>query len=81
MIIFMGTMSMTKLLNPPKLAAVDFDRLSQSRLQEMVAAGDEVLECHRVLARSGDNVVGGVLRDGGTFTEWNHYPEGDVFDH
>ena len=77
----MGTVAMTELLNLPKPAAVDFDKLSLSRLREMAAAGEDVVECHRVLARTGDNLVGEVLRGAGTFTEWNHYPEGDVFDH
>jgi len=37
-------------------------------------------EIHRVLARTGDNVVGEILRDQGTFYEWDHFPPGDVYD-
>ena len=55
--------------------------LPREELKPMLAAGEEVLECYRVLAKSGDNIVGEVLRDQGTFYEWNHYPKGDVYDH
>ncbi len=72
---------MTELLNLPRPVSVDFDRVALSRLREMAAAGEEVVECHRVLARTGDNLVGEVLRDAGPFLEWDHYPKGDVFDH
>ena len=60
--------------------AVDFAALPGERLERMHRAGADVVECHRVLAKTGDNLVGEVLRDGGTFYEWNHYPEGDVYD-
>ncbi|GAB4179332.1 MAG: hypothetical protein OHK0026_01890 [Rhodocyclaceae bacterium] len=46
----------------------------------MLAAADEVLECRRVLARAGLNVVGEVLRGQGEFVEYEHYPHDDVFD-
>ncbi len=46
----------------------------------MLAAGGEILESYRVLRKTGDNVVGEVLRGEGTFYEWNHYPKGDVYD-
>ncbi len=76
-----GVPGLSQLLNLPKPASVDFGALSVTRLGEMEAAGDEILECCRVLARTGDNIVGEVLRDQGKFYEWNHYPDGDVFDH
>ena len=57
------------------------ERLSRGELEAMLAAGEDILECYRVLRKTGDNVVGEVLRDQGTFYEWNHYPEGDVYDH
>ncbi len=50
------------------------------RLRMMLAAGEEVLEVERVLARTGDNVVSELLRGYETFYEWDHYPKGDVFD-
>jgi hypothetical protein len=59
---------------------VDLTKLSRSRLQAMAAAGREVALCHEVLARTGDNIVGELLRHQGTFYEWNHYPAGDVYD-
>lgn len=46
----------------------------------MRAAGLEVLECQRVLAKGGLNVVGELLRGAGSFVEYDHYPEDDVFD-
>lgn len=46
----------------------------------MAKAGAEVRECLRVLGKTGDNLVGEILRGQGTFYEWNHYPEGDVYD-
>ncbi len=58
----------------------DLSQLARSRLEEMAAAGDEILECYRVLQKAGANIVGEVLKGQGTFTEWNHYPEGDVYD-
>jgi len=76
-----GVPGLSQLLNLPKPAAVDFGALSVTRLGEMAAAGDEILECCRVLARTSDNIVGEVLRDQGKFYQWNHYPGGDVFDH
>lgn len=58
----------------------DLSGVSRDRLQVMAAAGEEVFNCMRVLARTGDNLVGELLRDQGIFTEWNHYPEGDIYD-
>jgi len=46
----------------------------------MLQAGEEVLDCHRVLEKVGLNVVGEVLRGQGTFYEHEHYPPEDVFD-
>ena len=55
--------------------------LPRGELEKMLEAGDEILECYRLLAKTGDNIVGEVLRGEGTFYEWNHYPKGDVYDH
>ena len=60
---------------------VDFARLPRERLERMAAAGQDVVECHRVLANTSDNIVGELLRGVDTFYEWDHYPEGDVYDH
>lgn len=58
----------------------DLASLPRERLERMAAAGEDVLEVERVLARTSDNVVGEILRHQGTFYEWNHYPKGDVYD-
>jgi len=61
-------------------AAVDFTSLSITELRAMSAAASEVRECYRVLTKTGDNVVGEVLRDQGVFREWDHYPRDDIYD-
>ena len=49
-------------------------------LREISAAAWTILDIRRLLAKTGDNVVGEVLRGEGMFTEWNHYPNADVYD-
>ncbi len=71
---------MNELVNMPRTREVDLSALPKSRLEDMAAAGDEVIECCRVLARTGGNLVAELLRDVETFYEWNHYPDGDVYD-
>jgi hypothetical protein len=58
----------------------DLSHLARAELEAMAAAGDEVLECRRVLARSGDTILGELLRGTSGVVAWNHYPEGDVYD-
>jgi hypothetical protein len=60
--------------------AVDFDSLPSEDLEVMALAGQQVVEVYRVLAKTGDNVVGELLRGTDTFFEWDHYPKGDVYD-
>ena len=62
-------------LAPPRLAG-----LPRVQLRAMQAAGAQALECQRVLERGGLNLVGEALRGQGTFYEYNHYPENDVYD-
>lgn len=57
-----------------------FDTLPRERLERMLAAGEDIQECYRVLEKAGANVVGEILKGQGTFYEWDHYPEGDVYD-
>lgn len=68
-----------KVANTPNLA-----QIATADLQRMQQAGQEILNCYRVLQRAGLNPVGEVLRDalnrGETFTELEHYPADDVFD-
>jgi hypothetical protein len=61
-------------------AMTDLGLLSRGELQAMAEAAREVINCQRVLAKTGDNVVGEILRGAGTFYEWRHYPPGDVYD-
>lgn len=56
------------------------ESISQVELEELEAAAQEVLEIEVLLAKTGDNVVGELLKGAGTFYEWNHYPDGDVYD-
>jgi hypothetical protein len=56
------------------------DELPGATLAVMLDAGREVLEWRRILAKTGDNVVGVVLRHEGPFYILDHYPNGDVFD-
>ena len=63
---------------------MNFEQLPREGLETMRAAGDEILESYRVLEKAGSNAVGRILREhlvqDKTFVEWDHYPEGDVFD-
>jgi len=54
--------------------------LPRERLEDMRDAGDRVLECLRVLTATDDNIVGELIKNEETFFEWNHYPDGDVYD-
>ncbi|MFQ5954824.1 MAG: hypothetical protein ACE5JZ_07160 [Kiloniellales bacterium] len=53
---------------------------SLGELETMATAGEQVVECYRVLKKSDTNVVAEVLRGQGTFYEFDHYPAGDVYD-
>jgi hypothetical protein len=58
---------------------LDLRRLARAELERMAAAGREIAECEAVLAKTGDTVVGELLRGQGFF-EWDHYPQGEVYD-
>jgi len=58
----------------------DLSYLAQAELRQMAAAAEELAEISRVLGKSGDNVVGELLRTGAPFYEWDHYPPGDAHD-
>ncbi len=58
----------------------DFSKVSETELKEMQEAGHNVINCHRILAKTNDNIVGELLRDHEEFFEWDHYPDGDVYD-
>jgi hypothetical protein len=57
-----------------------FDALPAARLELMALAGAELATAERAFARQETNVVGRLLRDEGTFFEWDHYPHGDIYD-
>lgn len=62
----------------PRVAPIE--ALPRKRLESMLAAGDEILECYRVLGKGGLNIVGELLKGQGTFYEYDHYPKGDIYD-
>lgn len=64
---------------PRRTGEVDLRRLPRAELERMAAAAGEVGACEAVLAKTGDTVVGEILR-GQPFFEWDHYPAGEVFD-
>ena len=59
---------------------IDVNGLSRATLESMAEAAREVRDCQRVLAKTGDTVVGELLRGQGSVYEWRHYPQGDVYD-
>jgi len=59
---------------------VTLERLPRAELLRLAEAGSEVAEIQRVLAKTGDNVVGELLREEPNFYEWDHFPTGDVYD-
>lgn len=56
--------------------------LQESKLREMLDAGDKIKNCYRLLQKHEQhgNVVREVLNEQGTFYELDHYPKGDVHD-
>ena len=59
---------------------IDLSALGTEQLEAMADAGLEVLECHRVLAKTGNNIVSELLPREGTFYELDHCPPGDIYD-
>lgn len=59
---------------------ISLQSLSDDRIRSMLEAGQMVLNCHRVLAKTGDTIVGELLKDYEGFYEWKHYPRGDIYD-
>ena len=54
--------------------------LSREPLKAMAEAAREVVECHHVLAKTGDNIVSEVLPTDSTFYQFDHCPPGDIYD-
>ena len=65
---------------PHSRIEIDLERLSAGELLTMAAAGAEAVDCIRVLANTGDNLVGELLNGADGFYQWDHYPAGDVYD-
>jgi hypothetical protein len=59
---------------------VSLAALPRAELEAMIVAGKEVRACCRELARTGETLVGEMLRGEGPVVEWMHYPTGDVVD-
>jgi len=59
---------------------LDFATLPRPQLERMAAAGQAALDCLDALANAGTSVVSEALERAGAFYEWQHYPEGDVYD-
>ncbi len=59
---------------------VGVKELPREQLEAMATAGEQIVECYRVLQKSGTNVVAEILRGQGEFYELDHYPKGDVYD-
>ena len=73
------------MMNAPEVR--DFKELTRTELKLMVAAAEEIYECYRVLDKGGLNIVGECIgyeadnfKGREAFYEYDHYPEGDVFD-
>lgn len=60
--------------------APDLSAIPVERLEQMHDAAATVLQCERVLAKSGMSVVSEVLRGQGDFVILDHYPRGDIHD-
>lgn len=59
----------------------DFSDISTERLLGMQKGAKDVLECQRVLSKTGMNVISETLRGVTDQIEMQHYPKGDVYDH
>lgn len=51
-----------------------------ARLRAMADAGERIRDCDREFRENSTNVVREVLRGHGGFSDWGHYPPGDVYD-
>lgn len=58
----------------------DFARLSRAELEAMAACGRQVFDCERALAQAGRSLLSEAVGVAGQVHEWQHYPEGDIYD-
>lgn len=54
--------------------------LDTPAFRRLRSAAADVVECRRILGKTGHNVVGELLAGAGQFLQWAHYPEGDAHD-
>lgn len=64
-----------------KQPKINFEKYTLKQLKVMIEAGLEVVECHKVLAKTGDNIVKELLPKEETFYKYDHCPPGDIFDY
>lgn len=62
-------------VNDPNLT-----KLPRDQLETMRAAGERMRKNERRLADSGSDLVRAIIRSSKGFYQWDHYPEGDVYD-
>jgi hypothetical protein len=58
----------------------DLAKLPRDELERMAAAGQAALACLRSLAAVGKSVVSEAIGGAECSYEWQHYPEGDIYD-
>ncbi len=56
------------------------NKYSRKELEEMLYAGEEILEWNKVLSKAESHIVDQVLKGQGVFWESDHYPMQDTFD-
>ena len=56
------------------------DGVPQARMLTMRAAGERVQQAEQKLLEQGSSVVGEILKDSQDFYQWDHYPNGDIYD-
>ncbi len=59
---------------------INFNKIEKEDLKLMLSAGCEINECYRVLDKIDSNIIADILRNEGVFYQWDHYPNGDVYD-
>jgi hypothetical protein len=60
---------------------IDLAQLGRAELAAIDEAGRELEEWQRIIAKSGDSILGLVLgATGDAMADWSHYPPGDVYD-
>lgn len=59
---------------------MNFEKLSRDRLLAMAEAARDAVECQRVLAKTGGNIVGELLPRDEPFYQFDHCPPGDIYD-